>query len=141
MKRICKFCHKEYEIPKEWSRLAMLGFIPFNENCPKCMIERFDWDRCIALGIVLESGNPIGCIKHDISEETYPTQEDINTEAHRVIAFMNDNEDKDPMMILFNDKYVYTEELNIGQEEKFVIPANLASYVSERSKQIQQLTV
>lgn len=140
MKRTCKFCKKEYEIPLEWSKLAMLGFIPFNENCPKCMIERYDWERAIALGKVLKSGNPLGCIKKP-TEDTYPSQEDINHEAKRVIAYMTDNEDKDPMSILFNDKYVYHEELNIGQKENFVIPTNLASFVSERDKQIQQLTV
>jgi len=141
MKRNCKYCHKDYEIPKEWSRLAMLGFIPFNENCPHCMINRFDWERAIALGEVLKSGNPLGCIKNEPQEETYPSHDDINHEAKRVLAFMSDHEDEDPMKILFDDKYVYKDELNIGQKEDFVIPTNLASYVSERSKQLNQLTV
>ncbi len=105
MKRTCKGCHKEYEIPDIWERLASLGFIPFNEWCPNCMIQRYDWIQEMALAAVLESGNPLSYL---YKSDLVAGGREAKRAAKRVIAFMQEEPDKDPRMLLFKDEYKYT---------------------------------
>ena len=102
MIRKCKFCKQDYTIPKLWSKLAQRGFIPFNEICPKCMIQRYDWERAIALSDVLNDNNPL---MHFTCGD-----DDHKHEAKRVLGFMSEHPDQDPRCILFKKEYEYTEE-------------------------------